>query len=653
LKHQYIDVQFCSPKVTAVPITTPSHSTIMTGRYPLAHGVRDNGLFVLGDEQQTLAEILHDQGYATAAAVGAFPLTKQFGLDQGFDLYDDHLTGLEEDFTGHRAVAKDRLFFDERRAAQVNEAIIPWLDQRGSDPFFLWVHYFDAHQPFEPPPPYDQLYADNLYDGEIAYADSRLGFLLDHMRSLGLLDHTLIVMAADHGEGLSEHNEITHAMLAYNSTLHVPLIMRAPPGSEPAGRVIETRVGTVDILPTVLDALGIPIPTQVQGRSLLSTWRNGDGYSAPPLYAENLSPRLSHGWGELRALIDGDLKYLHGPRPELFDLAVDPGEMHNLIDERPEDATRMRAELSQFMAEHAVAGASKANDLDDADRARLEALGYLHSSTADATEIVEKLLDDGTPPQDRVGLLNDLSGAKHLLFKGRANDALPYTRRLIAASPDSPTFLELHVSALAGAGRLDEAWQAAEHLRESGAISEPLLLQLVSKQYAAGEKTAALTLLEQRLADAPSARTEWLMAKFKRQANDAEGALEHLRKAVELDAGLAPARVDLAINLAESGASEEAESEFLRALKDGPYSPEAWFNYGTFALKDDRFDEATRSFQRAIELDPRYLRPHLALVVSQIASDHRGEAQDAFAALDKLAPDSAEAKTARELLDTL
>ncbi|MEX0914399.1 MAG: sulfatase, partial [Wenzhouxiangellaceae bacterium] len=236
--------------VSVAPITAPSHSTILTGLYPTGHGVRDNGLFVLSDDNRTLAEILRERGYATAAAVGAFPVVSRFGFDQGFDLFDDHLTGMYEDYLGERTVPKEQLFFDERRAAQVNEAVIPWLEARGEEPFFLWLHYFDPHQPFEPPPPYDQLYADDLYNGEIAYADSRLGHMLDQLRRLGKLERTLIVVTADHGEGLGEHNEVTHAVLAYDSTLHVPLIIRPPGLGSGSARVVDDRVGIVDIVPT-------------------------------------------------------------------------------------------------------------------------------------------------------------------------------------------------------------------------------------------------------------------------------------------------------------------------------------------------------------------------------------------------------------------
>lgn len=636
---------------TAVPITTPSHSTILTGRYPISHGVRDNGLFVLGEDQVTLTEILHDNGYATAAAVGSFPLTAHFGLNQGFDFFDDHLTGKYENYLGQREAPKEGLFFDERRAAQVNEAVLPWLSEHSAKPFFLWVHYFDAHQPFEPPPPYNQLYADDLYDGEIAYADSSLGFLLDKMRKMGVLDNTLIVMTADHGEGLSEHNEVTHAVLAYNSTLHVPLIIRPPAGVVKPGTVVDERVGTVDIVPTVLDLLGIPLTDNLQGRSLRNAWQPGGTSNGPGLqYAENLSPRLSHGWGELRILFDANLKYIHGPRPELYDLAVDAQESHNLISERPEEGQRMHDELSTFLADHAVAGASKTEHLNDRDRQRLEALGYLHSSAAGGETIVESLQDGGIAPQDKVGMLNDLSSAKHLIHQGRAESALPYTKRLIEASSESPLFLDLHATALAGAGRIDEAWVIAERLHNLGSLSDPLMLTLCTKRFQEGKQEQAINALERFLMTSPSASGAWLLASFHRARGEAEQSRRALEQALDVNSKFVPARIDLAISFAQSGETSAAEDQFVQAISDGPYDVEAWYNYGTYTLKNDRALEARRLFQRAIDISPDYLKAHLALVATDLASGDDEAAQRAVAELQKRAPESEEAKLAAKML---
>ncbi|HEX9735812.1 MAG TPA: sulfatase-like hydrolase/transferase [Thermoanaerobaculia bacterium] len=650
--------------MSAAPITSPSHSSILTGRYPIAHGVRDNGLFVLGGDQLTLAEILRGEGYATAAAVGAYPLTARFGLDQGFTFFDDHLTGVFEDYLGHRVFPKQRLFFDERRAAQVNEAILPWLAEHAGGPFFVWVHYFDPHQPFEPAPPYDQLYADDLYDGEIAYADSRLGFLLDRLDELGVLERTLVVMTADHGEGLGDHNEVTHAVLAYNSTLHVPLIVRPPwggsggrarppAGAAPAGTVVEERVGTVDVVPTVLDLLGVRPPEGLQGRSLVPLWQDDAPRTSTARYAENLSPRITHGWGELRVLFEGPLKYIHGPRPELYDLEADPGERHDLAAERPAEVRRLRDALRGFIKDNAVAGVSIPEELDDDVRRRLEALGYLHGSGGAREQISETLLDGGLAPQDRVGDVNDLSAAKHLLYKGRYAEALVYTEKLTRGAPRSPLYLELHATALSELLRLDEAWEVVGRLRAAAAVPVPLLLRLTARQFERGETRLALDFLRRHLATSPSAPGEWLLATFHQRLGEPEESLAALEKALETDPTFVPARIDLAVHFVESGEASAAEREFLRALEDAPYHFKACYNYGTFVLQDGRYAEAAGYFRRAIALAPSYWKAHLALVAAHLAADERQEAEAAYAALVRAAPQSQEAATAAGLLAAL
>ncbi|MEM8963856.1 MAG: sulfatase, partial [Acidobacteriota bacterium] len=286
---------------SAVPITAPSHSTIMTGKYPLAHGVRDNGMFVLPDNQQTLAETLKANGYATGAAIAAFPLLSRFGVDQGFDFYDDNVEPQPQGVFGDRAFPEAQIYMDERRAGRVNEALFPWLDEHHDKPFFAWAHYFDPHQPFDPPPPYDQLFADDLYLGELAYTDESFGRLLDKLKELGVYDKTIIVLAADHGEGRGEHNELTHSTLVYNTTLHVPLIIRMPGAT--GGRRVSANAGTVDIVPTVLDLLDLEEPTEVQGESLVPlledpTLDTEERNARTAYYAETLAPRLGFGWGE-------------------------------------------------------------------------------------------------------------------------------------------------------------------------------------------------------------------------------------------------------------------------------------------------------------------------------------------------------------------
>ncbi len=642
--------------VSAVPITTPSHSTIMTGKYPIAHGVRDNGMFVLSEDQLTLAEVLRQAGWATAAAVGSYPLTAKFGLDQGFDFYDDHVTGNFENAQGTEVVARNRLFFDERRAARVNEAVLPWLTEHAAEPFFLWVHYFDPHQPHEPPRPYDQLYGTDLYDGEIAYSDEALGNLLRKLRELGVWDRTLVVFSADHGEGLNEHRELTHSIQVYDTTQHVPLIVRLP-DIPPArrGAVVDTRVGTVDIVPTVLELLGQAIPEGVQGRSLAADVRSGSVPAAPvPLYAETLSPRLAYNWGELRAFYDGDFKYIFGPRPELYDLASDPRELDDLVEARPETAEAMQRRLARFLEDNAAPDLATAVEMDQETRRRLMALGYIHASDGTAETIEEVLRPGGISPQDRVVDVSDFSNAKQLLFQRQPLAARELALGLVEKAPENPIYLELVAGADLQLGHLDRALANLEKIRqlESGGMAAANLLHRLGSLYLQRRQySRALAATRESQTLEPSAGGRYLEANVLKALGRKEEEVAALSAALELDAAYVPARVDLAVHQARQGDEAAAAASFRRALADEPYYPKAHYNYGTFLLGGEDPEQAVAHFRRATELDPSYLQAHYALVAVHLGLGRTEEARQYFSKLDGLAPGSPEAEQARKILE--
>ena len=641
---------------SAVPVTAPSHSTILTGTYPPTHGVRDNGLFVLTEGQTTLAEVLRQNGYATAAAVASFPLDSKFGLDQGFDLYDDRFDAAYENVLGQRVQPKSGLFFDERKAAQVNEAIFPWLETHHQEPFFIWLHYFDPHHPHEPPSPYDDLYPQDLYLGEIAYADESLGTVIERLRQLGVWDNTLLVMTSDHGEGKGEHNEMTHSTLAYNSTLHVPMVMHLPEGkARDRGRRVTQRVGTVDIVPTVLDFLAIEPPSTLQGQSLRPLIEgDGERTAVPTLYAETLAPRFSHNLGELRVLFHRQLKYIFGPRPELYDLEADPDELDNLIDRDADSAAAMYQRLQAFLADHAPADPAALLEIDTETRARLEALGYIQTDGGTPT-IDEELDGTGTPPQDRVADVNDVSTAKNFLHQKNPAAAKEVALKLLRRAPDNAFYLQLKASAELQLNQLEEALATIAVIRQKdprGLPAEGLLFQLTTVLHYRGRSAEALAILQDAQSVQPSALGQWHLASLHSALGQPEKAVTALRKALELTPELAPARVDLAAFHAMAGDLDTAQKELERALADLPYYPKGHYNFATLQLQKGDPEAALRYFNRAVELEPAYLRAHYARIATALQVGRRAQADTYLATLIETAPDSDETSRAKALLES-
>jgi arylsulfatase A-like enzyme/Flp pilus assembly protein TadD len=613
---------------TAVPVTLPSHSTIFTGTYPLAHGVRDNGVFQLPEEADTLAEVLHRAGYATGAAIGSFPLTRQFGIAQGFDFFDDHVTITGEDYRGDPLSNRPDLFFDERPAARVNDAILPWLRAQGERPFFAWIHYWDPHHPHIPPPPFNQLYLHDLYQGEIAYADQSLGVVLDDLRGRGLLDRTLVVMAGDHGEGRGEHGEETHSTLAYDSTLHVPLIVRVP--GRGGGRVIDQRVGTVDIMPTILDLLGLPVGPQIQGRSLVPLL---DGRSLPPrpYYAETLTPRVGFGWGELRVIFDGPYKYIFGPRPELYRLDEDPGEIHDLVAAEPEVAARMKQRLAAMMRRYARPHAAAVHQADDETRRQLAALGYVSASGADPASIVEELRSDGEAPQDRAGDNTLSSAAKQFLLGKDFLFARQVAEQLVERDPDSAFYRRLLAMAYLG---LDEAGSAADVIEQAPTLKTPdsaTFLDVARRLFAAGERDRGLAIAQRLVAENDSATGHYLLGEMWAQLGDRKRHVAELQRALALDPEYGAARLSLAISLAEAGDVDAAEEHLRRLVAEQPLNARYWYNLGVLLVSAGRSDEALAKLRRAVEIYPAYCRAQLSLLTVAHDRGLDAEAEPAFA----------------------
>lgn len=404
--------------VTGVPSTLPSHASMLTGLEVPHHGVRTNGKYVLGEEHVTLAEILAQHGYASAAFVGTAVLDRRFGLQQGFDHYDDHIE-------------------KKRPAAEITDAAIAWLrDRRAAgpqQPVFMWVHYFDPHKPYDPPAEFAKMLPESLYDGEIAYVDHDMRRLLDALDEFGVLDGGLVILTADHGEGLGEHLEPTHSRLVYDTTMRIPLLITLPERFAAVGRVDDVTVGTIDLLPTILGLLGFDAPEAVDGLDL----RAATVDPARLMYLETLAPLAYHGWSSLHALRGIDRKFILAPLPEYYDLQADPDELHSLVDGDPAVTGDLAVELERrMMAWPTPDDAFRAAAQLDRDTARrLAALGYV-SSVEDGSMPPERL-----DPKDAMPLFDSLRSKNTARMDAAARELLvappvdwgAYRRALILA----------------------------------------------------------------------------------------------------------------------------------------------------------------------------------------------------------------------------
>ena len=395
---------------TTNPTTLPAHCSLFTGTLPTVHGVRDNYHYRLSDSAVTLAEVFQEQGYETAAFLGAFPLDAKFGLSQGFDTYDDAV------------VKRGRYDVAKRKAADVTRAARQWLDARDEKPFFLFLHYFDPHQPLQPPEPFASQFPEDPYAAEIASTDHSIGKIIEQLKAAGLYDSTTIIITSDHGEGLRQHNELTHSFFVYQSTIHIPLVIKAP-GSLKNVKVDET-VSIIDIFPTILSIHDFAVPPAVQGLDLTETLNNSSAATLDRVaYSESLLPTAFEG-APLRAVVDKNWHYIWTVRPELYDLDTDPREENDLIDQKPELARQLRAKLQNIATQQVeFMQPAEAPSLGEEDAARLRQLGYVGGAIRD--EVAEDLTLSPAmkDPKDVVKLYQLLMQCESLFGKGRVDEA--------------------------------------------------------------------------------------------------------------------------------------------------------------------------------------------------------------------------------------
>jgi len=391
--------------IAQVPLTLPSHASMFTGTYPEVHQLRDMGGFVLDPKHLTLASMARSAGFQTAAFVGSKAVGRVFGLQQGFDVYDDQMTSREEE-------GKLPGVFPERRAAVTTDRALDWLKQHVRDRFFLWVHYYDPHEPYEPLEPYKSAYPKDPYSGEIAYTDEQVGRLLDFIEQQGLRERTLVIAIGDHGEGLNDHGEQTHGIFIYDDTQHVPLLVAGP--GVPAGKVIAAQVRSIDLLPTVAEFLGLAPNPAAQGVSLWALMERGQplpGKGSNYAYIETLYPKTYMNWSELRGMRTDRWKFILAPRPELYDLERDPGEKENVIERHPAEADHLQKKIWEIIGPAARDQKLTFTPVNRETRQELESLGYVSAGTP--REIVLNM--SGPDPKDRRTTLRAMQQYDHFM----------------------------------------------------------------------------------------------------------------------------------------------------------------------------------------------------------------------------------------------
>jgi arylsulfatase A-like enzyme/Flp pilus assembly protein TadD len=611
------------------PLTLPAHASMLTGTTPLYHGVRDNLDYRLGSSLDTLAEILKGHGFTTAAIVSAFVLDSKFGLDQGFDEYHDRFLR-----TYH---AGD---FRERKGDEATNVALEWLATHKDDRFFLLLHFYDPHFPYEPPEPFDQRFAADPYAGEIAFVDVCIGRVIRHLRDLGIYETSLIVVAGDHGEMLGEHGEADHGYFVYQSALKVPLIIKAP-GRHAGGRV-PNLAGLIDLVPTVGALLGIQSPAQVQGVDLsIYLDQTVSGEEDRAIYAESLTP-TKYDANALAALVTSRWKYIQTTRPELYDLVRDPTESTNLARSEPDRARALQDRLSlTIRQQRRPPDKDRQVEMSAAARRRLEALGYVaDASTSEELEVDPSKADpkDLVPFHTLRSRLVFLLARKDFAEANRVCDellrehpdhpdthiararvsveqrdlhaAIPPLRRAIELAPDHEVANGMLGAALFSLGRAKEAIGCFRRVLEGKPDSFTAHYGMAVALETLNRADEALEHYRQALLfDPDSARAHAKLARALHAQGKVGEAIRHLQQALRTRPEAADLRADLAALLATEGRSDEAIEHYLRSLSINPDSAEARYRLGVLLAMKGRTADALVHFREALRLKSDWLEP--------------------------------------------
>jgi choline-sulfatase len=579
--------------VTQTPLTPPSHASIFTGQNPNVHGVRNTGGFILQSSARPLARILQEEGWDTGAFVSSAVLKKTFGFNNGFNIYDDQMP--------KPVKGADSREDPERRGGETVDRAVRWLEQQSGKPYFLWVHLYDPHLPYDPPGAFKSRYKNEPYDGEIAYADEQVGRLLAAVRKKSAADQTIVSVLSDHGESLGEHGEYTHGIFLYDSTLRIAFMMTGP--GVPPGIRVKQQARSIDFLPTMLALLRIKPPANIQGISLVPGFTSG---SLPTdiSYEETLYPKLSMAWSELRAIRTNRWKYVRAPKAELYDLAADPRETSNIIQQHPGEVQKFEAQLNHLISPAGASTAEKieTNLVDQRLMDQLKSLGYLSGFAPRSYELTGK----GVDPKDRVDVLKLLYLAEESSVPLSVARRIQLLEKALAEDPKSPSLYYQLGSALEKAGRQEQALNLYRNALSRGVENGRLHSRIADLSLRKGDKDTAITEYE---------------------------------KAAQFNPSDLESQNNLAMAYLEKGRLADSERVFHWILTTDPDNAAANNGMGLTAIQKHDPVAARSYFEKAAQLDPDLVEAHMNLGLLYEMAGDRVRAREAFEAfLAKASP---------------
>jgi arylsulfatase A-like enzyme/tetratricopeptide (TPR) repeat protein len=592
---------------SVAPLTQPAHASIMTGMYPTYHGVRINGNTALSQGQKTIAEALSEKGYATGAFIGAFVLDGRWGLNQGFQLYDDRF-----DLEKHKHLDLGSV---QRPANQVVDAALAWLEGHKQGPFFGWIHLYDPHTPYEPPEPFLSEYGPRglagQYDGEIAFTDQQVGRLVSWLEASGLDKKTVVVVVGDHGEGLGSHGEGTHGYFVYDYAMHVPFVVSTP-FKELHGVRVEAQVSAVDVYPTVLALTGIDATNRVHGRSLLPVMLRPPTEGTAYAYAESMTPNLQFGWSPLHSLRSPRYKLIKAPRPELYDLSVDPEETTNVLARHPEVARDLMDKLDRLVDETGRgAPTAEAANLDKETLERLSALGYIGTPVAAKTSGTSQPLAD---PKDKLAIFSAVQQAGELIVKDEYAAAAQALESALREEPRMSQARLMLGTSYAELGRTREAKAQFDLVLKDDPRSVQGLIGMANLLMEEGDTDDVIALSKRTLSvDERNAQAHTLLGEVYAAQKKPGEALPHFEKAVEIQPKLTRNRLNLAGSLIEVKQYGRAEALLKEIVEEHPRFPLAHFNLGLLYEEQGRFEEARSAYAAEVAAYPQHFKARFNL----------------------------------------